>query len=675
LGNTLELYGTTTGIDYLRLYSADLRVTNDYNGVIINIQDSGSTITFNNEGKDDSSEISQVNVDVNALSGQPQSIYFNNVDYSGAITLNSGNDYILFEENAEVDGSINFGNGDDQLQSFGANNLISADVDFGGGTDVFSVGDETMTVTGNMTGLENVEVFDGGLYQQQHLTVNNIVLGNSTLQIGAGKSVVTDAFSTDSGSILIFDVNSPANAGFLEVTDMGLDLTGLTVKANLTGADNVFTNGGTIAVATGDAPIIGYDGNTGFGPTVIDENSAMFSIMAMDGSYLSTPGNSSDLYFVFDQESTIEEIANTSNNKNAGRILDTISGTSDPELSEVIGHINAGDEDEVNDIISTLTPTVDVGGAVGTQNFVNNTLDVTNDRISSLQDNETSMSAGNESGLRAWSQVFGQRNLQGEREGIAGYDSNTYGAAFGLDTKSLVDNALLGAVISYGNTDVDSNNANSTSTGIDSYQFTLYGDYDFEKGSYARAMAAYSYNDVDTVRHNVGGLGVNAHGDYQADVYTLRTETGHDFKYANTRITPNLMAHYSHYNAEGYTEKGAGGAGLKVDGNSMNIFEVGAGVESGWDFKTEEGESIKPELRAGYRYDLIGDNLNISSSFVGGGSSFDTQGADPARGTISLGGGLTYYTVDNWEVSGNYEFEHKSDYNSNSGFLRAAYKF
>jgi outer membrane autotransporter protein len=135
------------------------------------------------------------------------------------------------------------------------------------------------------------------------------------------------------------------------------------------------------------------------------------------------------------------------------------------------------------------------------------------------------------------------------------------------------------------------------------------------------------------------------------------------------------MTHYSYYDAQDYTETGAGGANLNVDQDSLSMLEVGAGLETGWDLKSKDGTSFSPELRAGYRYDLIGDNFNAASNFTGGGGSFNTQGVDPTRGTLSLGGGLTYYTISDWELSANYEFEHKTDYNSNSGFLRAAYQF
>jgi outer membrane autotransporter protein len=130
-----------------------------------------------------------------------------------------------------------------------------------------------------------------------------------------------------------------------------------------------------------------------------------------------------------------------------------------------------------------------------------------------------------------------------------------------------------------------------------------------------------------------------------------------------------------HYNGDDYTETGAGNAGLRVDQDSLNVFELGVGVTAAWQYETASGMDVEPSLHAGYRYDLVGDEVESTNRFIGGGQAFNTQGADPARSTFNAGAGLKLFTTDNWEFSANYDFEFKSDYDAHSGYLRAGVKF
>jgi outer membrane autotransporter protein len=140
-------------------------------------------------------------------------------------------------------------------------------------------------------------------------------------------------------------------------------------------------------------------------------------------------------------------------------------------------------------------------------------------------------------------------------------------------------------------------------------------------------------------------------------------------------LTPHALAHWTYYSADDYTETGAGAANLNVDNDSLNIFELGVGVDAAWDMKNRNGSRVKPVLSAGVRYDLVGDEVETTSTFTGGGAAFGTQGMEPGRTTLNLGAGVGYFTTDNWELSAEYDYEYKSDYDGHSGQFRAAYHF
>jgi outer membrane autotransporter protein len=314
--------------------------------------------------------------------------------------------------------------------------------------------------------------------------------------------------------------------------------------------------------------------------------------------------------------------------------------------------------------------------AAQTQAFVQGAFSATSQRLEALRyGSQSGMSAGNDAkNASVWSQAFGQRSAQGSRGGVAGYTANTAGMAFGADTQSLVRGATLGAAFSYGSSDSKSRNTTRTDTDIDSYQFSLYGDYQLPQGSFVKATAAYALHSVDTLRHDAGGAGLHAQGDFDSHVYSLRSEGGHDYTLGNMRLTPSLLAYYTRYDADSYTETGAGG-GARVSQKALDTLELGANLTAAWNIAQAGGATLVPELRGGYRYDVIGDALQTSSQLLGGMGSYTTQGVDPARGTLSLGAGIGYSTANNWDFSARYEFERRADYTSNAGLVRAAYNF
>jgi uncharacterized protein with beta-barrel porin domain len=82
-----------------------------------------------------------------------------------------------------------------------------------------------------------------------------------------------------------------------------------------------------------------------------------------------------------------------------------------------------------------------------------------------------------------------------------------------------------------------------------------------------------------------------------------------------------------------------------------------------------------PELHAGYRREVIGDNLQTTSTFTGGGGAFSGQSPNPAQNKFNLGAQLKYYSTENIELTASYDFDVKQDYAAHAGFLRAGWKF
>lgn len=549
-------------------------------------------------------------------------------------------------------------------------NLTSnLDINYNGGTIASGIRDNQ---SANGFSTLNVNV---PLAHSPEITVSNLSLAatsKTTLSVDTMPSV---------SDTLTFGVDSSKNAAFLQVTKGSVNLNGMSVEANVGGMSSL-KDGMEVEVATGMAQLTGTTGALGQTLTTIVDNSAMFDFQMADGSQAAITGSmdNTSLFFLISQAATAAQTANGTNNQNVGTVFDTLGGTMDPQLSQILTNINTGNAQQVNDTLDGTLPPVNGGEFGASMNMAEGNFTLAGDRLAGQRNGGTGAASGGvPEGVRFWGQAFGQTADQSTRGGVAGYDSRTLGMAFGADTDNMYDDAVVGLSFSYANSDVDSDNATTTETEVDSYQLTLYGDYDLDDRTYVGAMLGYVFSQNDGTRHNVGGVpGLTARADYDSHQIVARAETGRDYHspaLKGATLTPTLMAQYVFYKADDYTETGAGGANLTVDNDSLHMFEVGVGVDASWQFKQENGGVLEPEVGVGYRYDFIGDNLEATSRFTGGGASFETEGFDPAQSKINFGTGLSYTTPDSWEISARYDYEYKSDYDAHSGYARVAHKF
>lgn len=492
---------------------------------------------------------------------------------------------------------------------------------------------------------------------------NQIILNSTAATIGANGRVntltfaATNDFNPDtttvvdaSAATVTFAAGSVLNVGVAnggKLIDNGATVTVLS------------TGGGTnITTALGDGRIVLSDS----GLIDLQDNTSTATALNVKVAY-------KDANTVFTGDNKV--------GAGAANSLLAFSGATG-SLQTIRNHLGTSNATQAQEIAEAVSPTVDGGNVTAAMDVSTNVFGVASTRLASLKDSQSGMAAGSmPSGSHFWGQVFGQSANQDHRDGVDGYDSRTGGVALGGDAEAMDGRGHLGMALSYANTDVDSDNANDTKTDINSYQLTAYGDMDLSNDLYLSGMAAYAFNDNTATRHNVGGIaGLTAKGDYNANQFAARAELGRPYAMQGGMVlTPSILADYVYYNAEDYTETGAGTANLNVDQDSVNKLDLGVGLNAGWTFQNADGSFLKPSVNAGYRYDVIGDDISTTSSFTGGGAAFNTKGMDPARSQFDVGAAVKYMTVNNWDFTAQYDYQFKSDYDAHNGILRAAYKF
>jgi len=548
-------------------------------------------------------------------------------------------------------------------------------------TSFNTVGDSgTMDVTAAGSSINgNLAVRTGGIFNSDaNFSVTGQLKNNGTINIATGQTLTVGTMTTGTGT-LDFGLTSSANHGQLTVTGGAANLTGQTVDINVASISSL-TNNEDILLVHGAAPLVGGPGIT---PTAVTDNSALWDFKIVDGTGITT---SNDLYAI----ASLTTTALPPNTATVVKTLQPLEGvTTNPQLAQVITNINnASTTQALNTVIQSIQPPVSGGTTVATQNFSTTSLNLSDQRLDALVSENmdsgapTGMAAGSAyvsyaPGLKGWGQVTNQNVSQDEQDGIAGYSVHGWGATLGIDSAYLIPYDIIGLAFSYGQAQVNAADATSTRTNIDSYQISLYNNYDFGRGYYLNSLGGYAFSTNDTLRQNVGLTpGLDARGSFNSNEFTASFEAGRNLKYDTLTLTPLAMADGAHYKAQTYSETGAGGADLvDVNNRAINNIDLGIGGKASWDIFDYNEFRLVPEVHTSYRHDLIGDSVDVTSAFAGGGGVFSSEGAKPAENKFNLGGQVKFYNTDNLSITANYDFDTKSGYTSRTEYLRMEYKF
>ena len=522
-----------------------------------------------------------------------------------------------------------------------------------------AIGTSPVTIGGNFT--------TNGNFGVSSVTVN----GGNTLTISSGNTVTMNNMPVSAGKFN-FDVTSPAVRGEIVTTTGALTLTPGQIKVSVVGGG--LANNDAILIADGAAADT-------TAPQAVASSSALWNFQVEDGGQTGLSDNTDLWLIATSNASTV--VAPGSGDASAlaallGLNAKQLSGNGG-QLGVIVTNVNnAGTGAALDGVLDSVQPDVSGGALYSVQNLTETVGGIISDALDGKTDSASGLSSGNMPGnLRGWGEVFAQTAHMGERDGIEGYNANSAGFAMGVDNKNKFRGMLLGGSLAYGHTSVDAADTNSASTQINSYQLSVYGEYPLDDRTYLRAIAAYSRNDDDTARYNVGGVpGLTARGSYAADDYTLQANAGrHFYQGGGLVLTPTALARYSWYDPRSYTESGAGAADLNVRQHSVNLFELGIGGEAAWHFRHKDGTIFVPALHAGYRYDMGDDRVATNETFTGGGATFTSTGPRPARSRLNLGGDLNWYTTSAWEFKATYNMDYRDRYLAHTGQVRAVVNY
>ncbi|MFT6914986.1 MAG: hypothetical protein ACJAWL_001285 [Motiliproteus sp.] len=256
-----------------------------------------------------------------------------------------------------------------------------------------------------------------------------------------------------------------------------------------------------------------------------------------------------------------------------------------------------------------------------------------------------------------WFKPFGSWTDQDERQGVTGYDINSYGLAFGADG-DISSMWNVGFALAYINSAVESNlSAGRHDIAMDTYEAKVYATASLDEVTAVNLQAGVGASAYDSRR--LVYTGDVAAAKYDSWNAQLSAALERSFQSGEkTLLTPYVHADYSYVDVESYTETGAGALNLNVAADNAASLIFGAGV------KTNHAVSDELVLMAdaGVGYDVLTESSNLTSSFTGGGANFTTAGIKPDEWVYNASVGAAYNLENGTEVSANYTLNAREDY-------------
>lgn len=591
------------------------------------------------------------------------------LDLNGTMAM-SGSDLIIGTGDATLSGSV----------------ITAANITLASGKDITFDGAVAQSVTALIDGGGAVTIDNSQTVTFQNALGSNAQLGAITVgsnRIAKLKNTVSAASLNVTGEIQLENTITVAGA-------LNLNAATLTIGSSFTPGDTIFI---VNDVVTSGTTTLDVSTDLGAGTyklfdSTVDATTDIANIDAGSSILLSRElvANGTDVDLVVANRTVASIQSELGVTASEASILliagDAIATGNDTLLANLRSAVNTGGTTAAKAVKSlsiqreNMDAIVNIGTNLGVQVFR-----LTSDRLSAIRNTSTASAsvvtdskmldtpaAKNSAWLKAFGSLADQRNTSSNES----YDANTAGTTFGYDFK-LSDYSRLGASFTYAYSDVQGGGAGESSSQIDSYQASVYGDY--TKNQYfIEGSLGFAFNSVDTSR-TIDFLGTDtiASAAYNSQQIMAAVQAGTELKYGTAIVTPTAGLSYIHLMTDEYTETGAAGLNQQVDIKNMNILLGTIGAKVHTQLKMNGGYLI-PEIRGGISFDFIGDSSVATAQFTGGGAAFTVEGQNPERLGANIGFGIDYDQGD-WIIGAGYDADIKNNYLSHSAQVKARLRF
>ena len=225
----------------------------------------------------------------------------------------------------------------------------------------------------------------------------------------------------------------------------------------------------------------------------------------------------------------------------------------------------------------------------------------------------------------------------GDRDGTDredAFDYDRWGVTAGADYR-VSDALVLGGLLSYSNIDSNFDVTEAVPGGgidAESWGLGLYGTY-YHDNWYMDGLVAYTQTDYDIDRRILLPLGEDpgtspavvetsraASSNTDSNDWALSIGGGMDFNHANLTYGPFVRLNYNSADMDGYSENGAFGLNLTVDGQSTESLTsvIGGRISAAM---SQEWGVLVPQARVGWIHEFLDDAESFTAFYT----------ADPQR--------------------------------------------
>lgn len=233
-----------------------------------------------------------------------------------------------------------------------------------------------------------------------------------------------------------------------------------------------------------------------------------------------------------------------------------------------------------------------------------------------------------------WVGGYGLGGSVSSNGNAAGFNYGYGGTSFGMD-RYVGENTIVGIAGGYAGSQVRTDSRLQSSE-INSFQGALYATRVVED-RYAFGILSYSGDDYNTTRMLPANL--TARGDYDGYQISTYAEAGLLRRWGAWQWQPSLGVQYIHLRQNGFTETGAGGAGLHVSGTDEDSCRGSVGLR--FTRPTPRGSMVYiPIVQARYGYEFCDVDRFVTANFSGiAGGTFTSAGNQLGRnyGQYTLG--------------------------------------
>jgi outer membrane autotransporter protein len=482
---------------------------------------------------------------------------------------------------------------------------------------------------------------------------NGYVTNQGVVDVGARGGVntptITGNFTQDAGGTFRTTVVSDTAYGQLYVSG----------SATLAGIAEVSVSGvaGALAQGTTLAGVIQVGGTLTGQFEEINSN-ANASIYRLTGQYT---GQSFNLLFAAQPNAVYDNVLTfgTPAALGAATALDQIA-INPGAMAPVLDTLDAqSGQTQANSVVQTLPVLAGASSMVAAQAQM-----AFNEVMQSRQSQLRGMSTGEQfAGNRdAWGKAFGGWANQGDINNVSGYKVDGGGLALGVD-KQLSTKSNIGFAMAYAYSDVKSNSSVApSSVNVNSYQLGLYGDYALQPDVQLVYQLDGAVNTNSSTRSlsafaGTTGVGANANGQYNSYVGHAGIGIKKFFSInPTTRLTPTLRLDYTTVQTDGYTETGAGLLNLAVKSQTYNALYTSADIRL--DHALSNGLNVSGNVGLGYN--ALNTKAQLTSTYVGGGPSFVTNGLDVSPWLYNAGVGIGGMISKDVELNVRYDINFSS---------------